>query len=74
MKRTFAYLIIALLLTAAAMAIAGFANAQEADHPSDKPMVVASDFGVAPWMVRGASGPEEWRGESAAAPFKSTGH
>ena len=58
MRRTFAYLIIALLLTAAAMAMAGIANAQEADHPSDKPMVVASDFGVAPWMVRGANGPE----------------
>ena len=41
MKRTFAYLIIALLLTAAAMAIAGFADAQEADPPSDKPMIVA---------------------------------
>ncbi|UZE49722.1 substrate-binding periplasmic protein [Rhodopseudomonas sp. P2A-2r] len=36
----------------------GAALAQEADHPSDKPMVVASDFGVAPWMVRGANGPE----------------
>jgi polar amino acid transport system substrate-binding protein len=48
MKRTFAYLIIALLLTAAAMAIAGIANAQEADHPSDQPMIVASDFGGAP--------------------------
>jgi polar amino acid transport system substrate-binding protein len=47
MKRTFAYLIMALLLTAAAMAIAGIANAQ--DHPSDKPMIVASSFGVAPW-------------------------
>lgn len=32
--------------------------AQEADHPADKPMVVGSDFGVAPWMVRGAQGPE----------------
>jgi polar amino acid transport system substrate-binding protein len=58
MRRLFAYLIIALLLTAAAMAIAGIATAQEADHPTDKPMVVASDFGVAPWMVRGANGPE----------------
>src|SRR3546814_1556534 len=34
------------------------ASAQEADHPADQPMVVGSDFGVAPWMVRGASGPE----------------
>jgi polar amino acid transport system substrate-binding protein len=32
--------------------------AQEADHPSGKPLVVGTDFGVAPWMVRGASGPE----------------
>lgn len=29
-----------------------------ADHPADKPLVVGSDFGVAPWMVRGANGPE----------------
>jgi len=34
------------------------AIAQEADHPSGAPMVVGSDFGVAPWMVRGAGGPE----------------
>ena len=40
---------------------AGAAFAQEADHPSDKPMVVASDFGVAPWMVRGANGPGRLR-------------
>ncbi|MBV8165527.1 MAG: amino acid ABC transporter substrate-binding protein, partial [Alphaproteobacteria bacterium] len=36
----------------------GVAQAQEADHPAGKPMVVGSDFGVAPWMVRGANGPE----------------
>jgi polar amino acid transport system substrate-binding protein len=40
-----------------AAALAG-AAAQDADHPPDKPMVVGSDFGVAPWMVRGAGGPE----------------
>jgi polar amino acid transport system substrate-binding protein len=34
------------------------AAAQEADHPANRPMVVGSDFGVAPWMIRGASGPE----------------
>src|SRR5271163_4341199 len=34
------------------------AAAQDADHPPDQPMVVGSDFGVAPWMVRGAGGPE----------------
>ena len=32
--------------------------AEEADHPPDKPMVVGSDFGIAPWMVREASGPQ----------------
>src|SRR5271156_510842 len=40
-----------------AAALGGVA-AQDADHPPDKPMVVGSDFGVAPWMVRGAAGPE----------------
>src|SRR5882757_1083108 len=34
------------------------ASAQDADHPPDKILVVGSDFGVAPWMVRGANGPE----------------
>src|SRR5581483_11967014 len=34
------------------------ARAEEADHPADKPMVVGSDFGVAPWMMRGTQGPE----------------
>jgi polar amino acid transport system substrate-binding protein len=58
MRRTFAYLMIALLLTAVAILGAAMVNAQEADHPSDKPMIVASDFGEAPWMVRGANGPE----------------
>jgi len=42
-----------------ATALAGMpAAAQEADHPSNRPLVVGSDFGIAPWMVRGASGPE----------------
>ena len=40
------------------LGLAGAPAAQEADHPSDKPMVVGSDFGIAPWMIRGASGPE----------------
>lgn len=47
-----------LIAVAAALSIAGTAFAQEADHPKGKTMVVGSDFGVAPWMVRGASGPE----------------
>jgi polar amino acid transport system substrate-binding protein len=33
-------------------------RAQESDHPSGKPLVVGSDFGIAPWMVRGTGGPE----------------
>ena len=43
---------------AIALALATPALAQDADHPPDKPMVVGSDFGIAPWMVRGANGPE----------------
>lgn len=43
---------------ALAALIAAPALAQDADHPANKPMVVGSDFGVAPWMVRGAAGPE----------------
>lgn len=42
----------------AAMLLIGQARAQEADHPAGAAMVVGSDFGVAPWMVRGANGPE----------------
>ncbi len=43
----------------AALAVLSFADSAVAqDHPKDKPLVVGSDFGVAPWMVRGASGPE----------------
>ena len=33
-------------------------RAQESDHPTGKPLVVGSDFGIAPWMVRGTGGPE----------------
>jgi polar amino acid transport system substrate-binding protein len=47
-----------LIAAAAAFGIAGAAFAQDADHPRDKTLVVGSDFGVAPWMVRGAAGPE----------------
>jgi len=35
-----------------------FAARAQDDHPADKPIVVGSDFGLAPWMVRGANGPE----------------
>jgi polar amino acid transport system substrate-binding protein len=48
----------ALVAAAAAFCFAGASFAQDADHPKDKPLVVGSDFGVAPWMVRGAAGPE----------------
>lgn len=34
------------------------ALAQDADHPAGSPLVLGSDFGVAPWMVRGTAGPE----------------
>jgi polar amino acid transport system substrate-binding protein len=47
-----------MVATIVALAFVGAAAAQEADHPKDKKLVVGSDFGVAPWMVRGASGPE----------------
>jgi polar amino acid transport system substrate-binding protein len=49
-----------LIAAAAALVAASGASAfgQAADHPADKPLVVGSDFGVAPWMVRGAAGPE----------------
>lgn len=44
---------------ALAIALAAPASwAQEADHPVGKPLVVGSDFGIAPWMVRGTGGPE----------------
>ncbi|MDX6751158.1 ABC transporter substrate-binding protein [Geminicoccaceae bacterium 1502E] len=46
-----------LVLLAGAL-VAAPAMAQEADHPADQPLVVGTDFGVAPWMIRGASGAE----------------
>src|SRR5689334_22334262 len=46
------------VIAATAVAFSSAAMAQDADHPKDKPLVVGSDFGVAPWMVRGAKGPE----------------
>ncbi|MBV8169958.1 MAG: amino acid ABC transporter substrate-binding protein, partial [Alphaproteobacteria bacterium] len=47
-----------LIAAAAALVLSGAALAQDADHPPGKTLVVGSDFGVAPWMVRGANGPE----------------
>lgn len=49
------------ILTALAVTLLAGApalHAQEADHPSNKPLVVGSDFGVAPWIIRGVNGPE----------------
>jgi polar amino acid transport system substrate-binding protein len=40
------------------LVVSGAAFAQDADHPQGQTMVVGSDFGVAPWMVRGPNGPE----------------
>src|SRR3954471_7568361 len=50
-----AFMALALLT---AVALGSPALAEDADHPADKPLVVGSDFGVAPWMVRGVNGPE----------------
>ena len=41
-----------------ALAFASGAAMAQDSHPADQPLVVGSDFGVAPWMVRGVSGPE----------------
>src|SRR5438105_3787332 len=41
-----------------AMAVIGSAAAQDADHPPGQKLVVGSDFGIAPWMIRGTGGPE----------------
>lgn len=58
MKKASARLSLALLASMLAAGGTEPALAQEDAHPSDKPMVVGSDFGIAPWMVRGAGGPE----------------
>ena len=42
------------------------ALAQEVDHPTDKTMVVGSDFGVVPWIWRNASGETEGFGVDVA--------
>ena len=38
--------------------IAASGGAYASDHDPGKPLVVGSDFGVAPWMLRGVNGPE----------------
>jgi polar amino acid transport system substrate-binding protein len=52
--------LLGLLLATCLLGAPGWTHAwaDDADHPADKPLVVGSDFGVAPWMVRGTNGPE----------------
>lgn len=47
--------LLALALAASTALAAPFAQGAT---PADQPLVVGSDFGVAPWMMRGVSGPE----------------
>lgn len=47
-----------LICTSSLLLASAAAQAQDSDHPQDKTLVVGSDFGVAPWIVRGTSGPE----------------
>jgi polar amino acid transport system substrate-binding protein len=54
----------AFVLSAALLLPQG-ARAQAEDHPADRPLVVGSDFGLAPWMVRQAGGPEGFGAELA---------
>lgn len=42
------------------------AQARDAGHPHDEPLVLGSGFGAAPWMVRGAAGPEGFGMDLAA--------
>src|SRR5215472_10404797 len=58
MRRPLMTRLIALGLVIGLGGLASPLRAEEADHPADKPMVVGSDFGVAPWMMRGTQGPE----------------
>jgi polar amino acid transport system substrate-binding protein len=55
-----------LLLLVAAL-LAPLPALAQGDHPADQPMVVGSDFGLAPWMVRGADGPEGFGADLAQA-------
>jgi polar amino acid transport system substrate-binding protein len=54
MRARLAWVGLAISLALAAPA----SRAQESDHPAGKPLLVGSDFGIAPWMVRGTGGPE----------------
>jgi polar amino acid transport system substrate-binding protein len=63
---------IALLAGLATFAFSSAAAVAD-DHPQDQPVVVGSDFGVAPWMVRGASGPEGFGVDLVTAIAKKIG-
>jgi len=47
-----------LICTSSLLLASAGLHAEESEHPQDKPLVVGSDFGVAPWIVRGTNGPE----------------
>ncbi|WP_218927847.1 substrate-binding periplasmic protein [Pseudomonas sp. ICMP 561] len=47
-----------LICTSSLMLASAGLHAEESEHPQDKPLIVGSDFGVAPWIMRGTSGPE----------------
>jgi polar amino acid transport system substrate-binding protein len=47
-----------LICTSSLLLASAGVRADDAEHPQDKPMVVGSDFGVAPWIMRGTDGPQ----------------
>ncbi|RMR04511.1 ABC polar amino acid transporter [Pseudomonas savastanoi pv. glycinea] len=47
-----------LICTSSLLLASAGLHAEESEHPQDKPLIVGSDFGVAPWIMRGTSGPE----------------
>jgi polar amino acid transport system substrate-binding protein len=47
-----------ILLVAGLLAAPSGVSAQPSDHPSDKPIQVGTDFGIAPFVFRSPSGPE----------------
>jgi polar amino acid transport system substrate-binding protein len=63
----------ALLLSACLAAVPSPTHAQEADHPAGQKLVLGSDFGLAPWMVRGVDGPEGFGVDLANALAKRLG-
>ena len=47
-----------LICTSSLLLASAGLHAEESEHPQDKPLIVGSDFGVAPWIMRGTNGPE----------------